>query len=95
MFLIRSLFAKVAENHFRADILHTRFALCKRQLPESKAEMRTILAEEKELCLELITLLPRSTMIGYETANHYFYTERDIIEKIVQLDGLKKELEEL
>lgn len=89
------LFAKVAENHFRADILHTRFALCKRQLPESKAEMRTILAEEKELCLELITLLPRSTMIGYETANHYFYTERDIIEKIVQLDGLKKELEEL
>ena len=89
------LFAKVAENHFKADILHTRYALCKRNLPASKNEMREIIAEEKALCLELLPLLPQSTMIGYETANHYFYTERDIIEKVIQLDGLEKELENL
>ncbi len=89
------LFAKVAENHFKADVLHTRYALCKRNLPESKDEMGSIIAEEKALCHELIKLVPQSTMIGFEGSNHYFYTERDIIEKIIQLDGLEKELDNL
>ena len=89
------LFAKVAGNHFRSSIVHTKYVLAKRKLPESKDEMRAVIAEERALCEELIELLPQSTMIAYETSNHYFYTERDIIEKLVQLDGLEKELDNM
>ena len=89
------LFAKVALNHFKAEVLHTKYVLVKKNLPASKAEMTEIFKKERELCLELLKLLPKSTFIGFETSNHYFYTERDIIEKLIQLDGLTKELENL
>ncbi len=89
------LFAKVALNHFKADVLHTRYVLAKRALPESKEELLKIFKEERELCLEILELLPKSTLIGFETSNHYFYTERDVIEKLIQLDGLEKELESI
>jgi len=86
------LFAKVARNHFMADVVHTKYVLAKRRLPESKDEMSEIIKVERSLCEELLTLLPQSTLIAYETANHYFYTERDVIEKLIQLDGLEAEL---
>ncbi len=89
------LFAKVARNHFMADVVHTKYVLCKKNLPASKDEMRAIIAEERALCEELIELLPQSTLIGFETANHYFYTERDVIEKLIQLDGLESELDNM
>lgn len=89
------LFAKVALNHFKADVLHTRYVLAKRALPESKEELLNIFKEERELCLEILELLPKSTLIGFETSNHYFYTERDIIEKLIQLEGLEKELDNM
>lgn len=88
-----ALFARVALNHLRADALHSRYALCKRNLPESRDEMLGIIEKERELTEELLTLVPRSTMIGFETSNHYFYTERDLIEKLIQLDALQKELD--
>lgn len=89
------VFAKVAANHFKAEIIHARYVLAKRRLPESRDEMREIIAEERKLCRELLTLMPKSTMIGYETANHYFYTERDVMEKLIQLDGLDDELDNI
>lgn len=89
------LFAKVALNHFKAEVLHSKYVLAKKKLPGSKAEMSEIFAKERELCLELLELLPKSTFIGFETSNHYFYTERDIIEKLIQLDGLEAELMEM
>ncbi len=89
------LFAKIARNHFMADVVHTKYVLAKRRLPASKDEMRTLIAENRALCLELLELVAQSTLACYETANHYFYTERDIIEKLIQLDGLEKELENM
>lgn len=86
-------FAEVAANHFRAEILHARYVLAKRALPESRDTMRAILDEERTLCHQLLTLMPLSPMIGYETSNHYFYTERDVIEKLIQLPGLEAELD--
>ena len=89
------LYAKVAANHFAAEILHARYVLAKRNLPASKDEMREIFKEERGLCLELLPLCAKSTMVAYEGSNHYFYTERDIIEKLIQLDGLEAELDNM
>ncbi len=89
------LFAKIARNHFMADAVHAKYVMAKRRLPESKDEMLGIIAEERALCLELLELVPQSTLNAYETANHYFYTERDIIEKLIQLDGLEIELDNM
>ncbi len=89
------LYARVAANHFAAEILHAKYVMAKRNLPASKEEMRAIFAEERALCRELLPLCEKSTMVGYEGSNHYFYTERDIIEKLVQLDGLERELDNM
>ncbi len=89
------LYARVAANHFAAEILHARYVIAKKNLPASKDEMYEIFKEERSLCLELLPLCEKSTMIGYEGSNHYFYTERDIIEKLIQLDGLEAELDNM
>lgn len=87
-----ALFARVGLLHLKADVLHTRYVICKKQLPQKRRELLEIFQKERGLCRELLELLPRSPLIGYETANHYFYTERDVIEKLIQLDGLTAEL---
>lgn len=89
------LFARFATLMLRADVIHTRYAICKRDLKEKKDEMRAIFKEERELTKTLLGLMEKSSLIGFETSNHYFFTERDFIEKLVSLDELELELEAL
>ena len=78
--------------HARADYIHTRYAIVKRELPARREEMREILMEEQTVAEKLLSLIKRSPLIGYETSNHYFYTERDLIEKLIQIKQLLQEL---
>ena len=84
------LYAHVALVHFKSDMIHTRYALAKR-----KGDMETLLGlldEERELAEELLILSAQSPLIGYETSNHYFYTERNLIEKILQMDQMHQRI---
>lgn len=89
-----ALFARVALLHFRADLVHTRYAYAKRDIAGNRAMLFDLLREEREIAEELLTLSAQSSLIGYETSNHYFYTERNLIEKLIQLDELEKQLHE-
>ena len=87
------LYARFATLQLYSDVVHTRYVLAKRRLPESKDEMLAIFTEEREIIKEQFVLMEKSPLIGYETSNHYFFTDREYIEKIINLNGLEKELE--
>ena len=89
-----ALFARVALLHFRSDLIHTRYASAKRDLTGNRELLLGLLREEREIAEELLALVAQSPLIGYETSNHYFYTERNLIEKLAQLEILEKQLQE-
>ncbi|MBQ3012849.1 MAG: hypothetical protein IJD74_04845 [Clostridia bacterium] len=81
-------FARASRLHFKTDLLQTRFSRAKREGDE--AQMRLCVEEEKSTAAELLELMRLDARIGYEASNHYFYTERDLIEKIVRMEVLSK-----
>ena len=78
------LYAEVAYIHFYSDLLQTRFALYKRD--GDIAGMRSCMAEDKHNASRLLELMKKDAKIGYETSNHYFYTERSLIEKVIRME---------
>lgn len=85
-------YAEGAYIHFKADYLHTQFAYYKRDLRANKTQILELLKAEKEITERLLTLSKEYPTIGFEVSNHYFYNERNLIEKIIQTDLLQEEL---
>ena len=86
------LYARVALAHFKSDLIHTRYALAKRA-----GDMKLLLSlidEERAVTQDLLVLSEQSPLIGYETSNHYFYTERNLIEKLLQMDQMYQRIVE-
>ena len=76
-------YAKAAYAHFTADLLQTLFAKCKRE--GDTAGMNGCVLAEKANAESLLTLTREDGRIAYEASNHYFYTERNLLEKIVRM----------
>jgi hypothetical protein len=55
-----------------------------------KTEMARCLSEEKQNAERLLSLMRLDAKIGFETSNHYFYTERNLIEKIVRMEKFSR-----
>ena len=91
----RALFARFAALQIHADVIHTRYAAAKRELPGSKQEMLQLLEAEREIIVKQLALMEKSSLIGYETSNHYFFTERNFIEKMFQIENLHTELQQM
>ena len=83
-------YARVALCHFNADLLQTRFSAYKRE--NDRAGMSGCLMKERENALMLLDNLRQDARVGYEASNHYFYTERALIEKIVRMEMLDRSL---
>ena len=56
------------------------------------SRMREILAEEKELALMMYDLMQKSSLIGYEAANHYYFNKGMLAEKVINCEYLECEL---
>lgn len=83
-------YAEAAYVHFASDLYLTEFSLYKR-----KGElygMRACVNAEKENTESLLRLMRSDARIGYEASNHYFYTERNLIEKIIRMESFDAEL---
>lgn len=76
--------------HYFSDILQTKFALCKRA--GDKKGMTECLRRERENARKLLSLMRADARIGYEASNHYFYTERNILEKILRTEKMEESL---
>lgn len=86
-------YAKAAYCHFAADKLQTEFSYCKRNLSSQKEKMISFIEEEERIAVLLADLQREDACIGFEASNHYFYTDRNLTEKILLLQNLKEKLE--
>ena len=72
--------AQAVYCHFRSSYLQIRWVRHRGD--------RSILREERDLALRLLRIVRRDSRIGYEASNHYFYTENDLLEKILNCGSL-------
>ena len=87
-----SIFARAAFAHFKADYLQTQFAKLKRNIEENQAALTVLLQEEKDNAKMLLSLLYADGKIGFEASNHYYYTDRNLVEKIILMEQLSESL---
>ncbi len=88
-------YAEAAYAHFYSDYLQTRFSVLKADTRKNKAELAEILQESEQNAKRLIELIRRDAKIGYEASNHYFYSDRNLAEKVLNVRSLSKTLEKL
>ena len=84
-------YARVAYLHFDTDRLQTQFALYKQK--QNEEGMLSCVLSEGENAAALLNLMRSDAKIGYEASNHYFYTERNLLEKILRMDAFACELQ--
>ena len=80
--------AEVAYIHLRSDWLQTRYAYLKREWDKNEKELREIIATAREDTERLITLMRQDARVGFEASNQYYYADRHLIEKILNLNNL-------
>jgi hypothetical protein len=78
--------------HMSSDLNSTLFSLCKRA--DSASGMRSAVIGEKKNAEKLLSIIRQDCRIGFEASNHYFYTERQILEKIIRMTKFEKILDE-
>lgn len=49
------------------------------------------LDDEHDLVMQMLSLMRTNPTIGYESSNHYFYTQSNLFEKIINLSYLKQQ----
>jgi hypothetical protein len=87
--------AKTAYLHFKADYLQTQYSYYKTQditKTDVKEKLTKLIAEDILIAKELLTLISQSALVGFEASNHYFYNQRNIIEKIINLNDILEKL---
>ena len=84
------LFAKAAYTHFKSDYLQTKFSYLKQEKEKHVEELKQILEEEKSNTKQLLELVYQNAYIGFEASNHYFYTDRNLLEKLLVINQLKE-----
>jgi len=67
--------------HFRSVVDQSRFILARNA--GDTAQMRTYAQRELDAAKAYLPLVRGDSRIGYECTNHYYYTPRDVVEKIV------------
>ncbi len=75
---------RVVDAHFRSMYNQCIFV----QNRDEGVIDRAIVANEAELAEALLLLSAEDPMIGYESANHYFYHRNHLLEKLVNCDWL-------
>ena len=80
-------FAIAAYAHFKSDYLQTKFSYLKKEKEQNAEKLQEIIAEEKQNAVALLNALYQNAFVGFEASNHYYYTDRNIIEKILLLSS--------
>jgi len=85
--------------HFRSTYLQIRFVRLRNELlnlddyQDNTSIIKEIIAvieEEIQIAKLLYDIIKKDSRIGYEASNHYYYTDRDLKEKIINCEYLKE-----
>ena len=80
--------AQAAYIHFYTDKLYTQFAFYKRDRTQYATKLKHCISEELKLTDKLIKLAEYPA-VGFEASNHYFYNDRNLKAKIIELKNLQ------
>lgn len=87
--------AKACRDHFGSALNLAEFSKYKKNARENAGKLLAVVDSEAELTRELLGLICEDAKIGYEMTNHYFYDERRLKEKLLNLRDIKERLESL
>jgi len=79
--------AEAGYSIFRASLNLTRFVRLRDNCGSNK-ELYDIVLDERENAVNMLALMNRNSSIGFEAANHYYFSRFGIAEKIVNCDYL-------
>ena len=82
-----ALMAQAGYSLFRSSYNLTKFVRL-RDHGGSKEELCAVVADERENAVNMLTLMNQNPAIGFEAANHYYFSRLAICEKIVNCDYL-------
>ncbi len=71
---------------FRSSYLQAKFIQIREK--GNNAEICEVLKEERELALMLYGIMQHNNQIGYEAANHYYFSKGMLAEKVLNCDAL-------
>ena len=74
--------------HFASSYNHIRYIMEK----DNSNDLTVLIRDEEELAIREARLVGRNPAIGYEASNHYFFTESDLYEKVLNCRYLLGEL---
>ena len=86
------LYTKVSLLHFTYDLYHTEFSQLKRNLNENKEKIISLLKKMRKLTINAIKYASLDSKIAFETSNHYFYVQNNLLEKLVNIDIVLEKL---
>ncbi len=81
-------YAEVVYVSFKSMVVQIRFGKA-RDNGDRKVALGCI-CEEEELTRRLYRLASEDARVGYEASNHYYYTQNNFLEKLIDLDQLKR-----
>jgi len=84
------LMAKAAFIQFSACLNQVRF--CRARAVGDSAAMKRMAAMEAENAIEMLALMNRTAVIGFEAANHYYFSKGNLAEKIVNCRDILRRL---
>ena len=64
----------------------------KGDVTQQKKQVTSLLDSEIGLAQKMFELASADSRLGYEAANHYFYVPLDLVEKVVDCEYLKQQL---
>lgn len=82
--------AKAGYSLFRASYNLTKFVRL-RDHGGSKKELYDVVLDERENAVNMLLLMNQNPAIGFEAANHYYFSKFSICEKIINCDYLLKQ----
>ena len=95
--------ARAAYLHFASVGNQIRFVLARDALRQPdlssndkqklRKQIHQLLEQEITLACELFTLVQKDSRIGFEASNHYFYVPLDLMEKVINCDFLRQNLD--
>ena len=89
------LYAKVCHNHFEASLLHTQYSYLKTDILVNKFEILKLVKAGIKNADEMIGLQEQDSRIAYEASNHYFYIKSNLVEKVINLKRIYKEIKKM
>ena len=83
--------AEAGYSLFRSSLNLVRFLRLRNRRAPGR-ELRPIVLDERENALEMLALMNRNPAIGFEAANHYYFSRFGLCEKVVNCDYLLEKL---